>query len=330
MPALFRRRRFWLISVGALAILGGGVWYSGQAKAKKVEAAKVAAGTPATPYGAVADGKADVEGGMIAVAARRQGIVSEVYVQEGDMVRKGQPLAKQEDDDVRLAAETAAANLAQARAQIRVLEVRKTTAQREFTRLQGLTASNFVAGQRLDQARDAIAGADAELEAQRAMVATFAAQLNQARYNQELTIIRAPADGRIARRYANPGSGASTLNVTSMFDLEPSTARIVRAEISESAIPFVAIGQSVEIIPEADQKKTYTGKVLRRAAVFGARKLQSDDPSERTDARVVEVVVSADDTPFLIGQRVLVKFMKPGQVAGAKRTGPQAADPPKT
>lgn len=330
MPALFRRRRFWLISVGAIAILGGGLWMQSQAKAKKVEAAKVAAATPATPYGAVADGKADVEGGMIAVAARRQGIVSEVYVQEGDMVRKGQPLAKQEDDDVRLAAETAAANLAQAKAQIRVLEVRKTTAQREYARLQGLTASNFVAGQRLDQARDAIAGADAELDAQRALVATFAAQLNQARYNQELTIIRAPADGRIARRYANPGSGASTLNVTSMFDLEPSTARIVRAEISESAIPFVTIGQSVEIIPEADQKKTYTGKVLRRAAVFGARKLQSDDPSERTDARVVEVVVSADETPFLIGQRVLVKFMKPGQTAGAKRTGPQAPDPAKS
>jgi hypothetical protein len=32
----------------------------------------------------------------------------------------------------------------------------------------------------------------------------------------------------------------------------------------------------------------------RRAAVFGARKLQSDDPSERTDERVVEVVVTAD------------------------------------
>ncbi|MFT4253731.1 MAG: HlyD family efflux transporter periplasmic adaptor subunit [Caulobacter sp.] len=330
MPALFRSRRFWLISVGALALLGGGLWYGSQAKAKKVEAAKVAAATPATPYGAVADGKADVEGGVIAVAARRQGIVAQVFVQEGDVVQKGQPLAKQEDDDVRLAAETAAANLAQARAQIRVLEVKKTTAQREFARLQGLAASNFVAGQRLDQARDAIAGADAELGAQRAMVATYAAQLNQARYNQELTVIRAPADGRIARRYANPGSGASTLNVTSMFDLEPSTARIIRAEISESAIPFVSIGQSVEIIPEADQTKVFTGKVLRRAAMFGARKLQSDDPSERTDARVVEVVVSADDTPFLIGQRVLVKFMKPGQIAGAKRSGPQSPDPAKS
>ena len=55
-----------------------------------------------------------------------------------------------------------------------------------------------------------------------------------------------------------------------------------------------------------------TGKVLREAAVFGARKLQSDDPSERTDERVVEVVVSADGAPFLVGQRVLVKFVRSG------------------
>ena len=58
---------------------------------------------------------------------------------------------------------------------------------------------------------------------------------------------------------------------------------------------------------------------MRRAAVFGARKLASDDPSQRTDERVVEVVASAGDAPLLIGQRVLVKFMKPGETAGAKR-----------
>jgi HlyD family secretion protein len=59
--------------------------------------------------------------------------------------------------------------------------------------------------------------------------------------------------------------------------------------------------------------------VLRRAAVFGARKLASDDPSQRSDERVVEVVVTAGDAPLLIGQRVLVKFMKPGETAGAAR-----------
>ncbi len=65
-------------------------------------------------------------------------------------------------------------------------------------------------------------------------------------------------------------------------------------------------------MPEADPSKVYAGVVKRRAEVFGARKLQSDDPSEKTDERVVEVVVSADGAPLLIGQRVLVKFMKAG------------------
>jgi HlyD family secretion protein len=112
-----------------------------------------------------------------------------------------------------------------------------------------------------------------------------------------------------------------------MFDLEPDGARIVRAEIAEAGIPAVTIGQEVEIVPEADETKVYTGKVLRRAAVFGARKLQSDDPSERSDERVVEVVVSADGAPLLIGQRVLVKFMKPGRKAGEKPPAPAATPP---
>jgi HlyD family secretion protein len=330
MPALFRRPSFWVvilivISVGSIVFV-----MQGQAKAKKAKMAAVAAAAPATPYGAVADGKADVEGGVIQVAARRQGIIREVLVQEGDEVSKGQVLAKQEDDDARLAADTAQAGLNSARAQLALYQVQLRTGQREFKRLQNLSASNFVAGQRLDAAQDQIASANANIQAQQAAIQVASAQLAQARYNQELTIIRAPADGRIARRYANPGAGASSLNVTPMFDLEPKTARIVRAEISESAIPFVAIGQAVEIIPEADQTKVYTGKVLRRAAVFGARKLQSDDPSERTDARVVEVVISADGTPFLIGQRVLVKFMKPGAAAGAKRPANTQPDPVKS
>ena len=143
-------------------------------------------------------------------------------------------------------------------------------------------------------------------------MATAQAALEEARYNLELTMIRAPSDGRIARRYANPGAGASTLNVSNMFDLEPVAPRIVRAEIAESSLPHVAIGQTVQIAPESDPTKVYNGKVIRRAAVFGARKLQSDDPTERADDRVVEVVVSADTAPFLIGQRVLVKFMRGG------------------
>lgn len=321
MFAFVKSNRIKIAAVAALVVLGGGAFVmTSQAKAKKAEEAKVAAAAaPKSPFVAVANGKADVEGGMIQVAARRAGVVREVYVQEGDKVVKGQILARQEDEEPKLAAARAGAAVDQAKAQIALIQVQLATAQREHRRLQALAATNFVAAQKLDEASDKIREANANLQAQRAAVATAQAALEEARYDLELTAIRAPTDGRIARRYANPGSGASTLNVSNMFDLEPDAARIVRAEIAEGSLSHVAIGQTVQIAPESEPTKVYNGKVLRRAAVFGARKLQSDDATERADDRVVEVVVSADSAPFLIGQRVLVKFMRDGATALASR-----------
>jgi len=319
MLAFARNRVVWIVVVLAVALGGGGFFMARQASAKKAEAAKAeAAAAPKSPYVAIANGKADVEGGVIQVAARTSGIVRQVLVQEGDDVVKGQVLARLEDEQPRLQAEEAAAELRQAKAQVALLQVQISTAKREFSRLQGLIASNFVARQQVDQAQDAIRGAEANLEAQNAAIATAQAKLSMAQYNEELTVIRAPADGRIVRRYANPGAGASTLNVSNMFDLVPKANRIVRAEITESALPYVVIGQTVQVSPEADPGKVVTGKVLRRAAVFGARKLQSDDPTEKSDERVVEVVVGTDGAPFLIGQRVLVKFLRTQQQAQAK------------
>lgn len=288
---------------------------------------KAAVKAPPSPYAAIAAGKVDVEGGVIEVAARRAGVVSEVYVQEGDMVKKGQILARQEDRDSVLAVNSAQAQVAQAQSQMALTQVNINTAQREYDRLAKLAPSNFVAQQKLDAARDAIATAQAQLGTQQAAVQTSRAQLAQAQYNLELTTIRAPMDGKIIRRYAQPGAGASTLNVSNMFDIEPSIPHIIRSEIVESAIPDVSVGQEAEIIPEADPTKLYVGHVLRIAATFGARKLKSDGGNEASDERVVEVVVSADGTPFLIGQRVLVKFMKPGEKAGVKRASPVPATP---
>lgn len=167
-----------------------------------------------------------------------------------------------------------------------------------------------------------MATAQAQLGVQQSAVATARARLAQAEYNEELSIVRSPVDGKIIRRYANPGGGASTLNVSTMFDLEPAIPHIVRAEIVETAIPDVSVGQEAEIVSEADPSKVSVGRVLRVAATFGGRKLKSDTGTEAADERVVEVAVSADNAPYLIGQRVLVKFMKPGEHAQARVPGP--------
>jgi HlyD family secretion protein len=322
---MFKKPWFWIVIVLVLLAGGGYLFVQSKLATLKTQAAAQQVKLQESPYATIANGKADVEGGIINVAARRAGVVKAVYVEEGQRVKKGQLLAQQEDDDARLALQSALAQVAQARAQIALIEVQKSTAQRELARLQPLVPTNFVARQQVDNARDAVRQADANLGAQRASIATAEAAVASARYNLDLATIRAPVDGLIVRRYANPGAGASTLNVSNMFDLEPDTGRIVRAEIVESALPLVSIGQEVEITPEGDDSKVYAGKVLRRSDQFGARKLQSDDPNERTDERVVEVVVSADDAHFLIGQRVLVKFLKPGHHAGEARPAPKPA-----
>jgi len=323
MPALLRNRFVWIAVI--LVVLGGGgaMFMSNQAKAKKAEEAKAAAAVKPSPYAAIANGKADVEGGIIQVASRRAGVIRDVLAQEGDDVAKGQVLARLEDDEPRLAAQRADAEVRQARAALALLDVQRAAAQREQRRLEGLAPSNFVAAQKLDQSRDAVREAEARIMAQQAIVATAQARANEARYDQELSLIRAPADGRIVRRYANPGAGASTLNVSNMFDLEPRAGRIVRAEVAEGSLPNVALGQTVQMSPESDPTKVYPGKVLRRAGVFGARKLQSDDPTERADDRVVEVVVDSTGAPFLVGQRILVKFVR-GQQQAATSAAPSS------
>ncbi len=309
MPKLFKRPAFWII---VLIVLGGGAGGVAFVQAKNGRDAQVAkAPPPESPYFAVVNGKADVEGGIISVAARRGGIVREVFVQEGDQVVKGQILARQEDDEARLALARSQAQVAAAKSQVAALEVQLGAAKREHERMGRLAATNTIAAQKLEEAVDGVRDVEARLAAQRASIAVTEASAAEAAYNLELTVIRAPVDGTVIRRMANPGAGASTLNVSNMFDIEPRAPRIVRAEVTEANIPNITIGQDIEISPESDNTKVYPGKVLRRAGLFGSRKLQSDDPGQRTDDRVVEVVVSAESAPLLIGQRVLVKFKKP-------------------
>jgi len=306
------RERHGRYLVLTLVVLFGATALSACDKLKSKVAGGAAPGVtaPESPYATIANGKVDIEGGVIEVAARRPGVIAEVLAQEGAVVKKGQVLARLEDRDAILAINSSKAAVAQARSELMLSEAELNTAKREYERLQKLLGSKLVSEQQLDQAADSIVTAQAQRGIRQAAIGTAQARLAEAEYNLELTIIRAPMDGKIIRRYANPGSGASTLNVSTMFDLEPDIAHIIRSEIVESAIPAVFIGQQAEIVPEADPATKATGRVIRIAATFGARKLKSDTANEASDERVVEVVVSVENASFLIGQRVLVKFLK--------------------
>ena len=122
MPALLRRPGFWLVLLVVLVVgaFGATLTHKGKARQAAESAARAA---PTTPYDAVAEGKADIEGGIIQIASRTAGVVREVEVLEGDQVTRNQVLARQEDDAQRLAVETAEANLKALQAQVQQQQV---------------------------------------------------------------------------------------------------------------------------------------------------------------------------------------------------------------
>ena len=327
MPSFLRNRWVLFGILGALVVIVGGLYLQGQAKASKAKAAAVSAKAIPSPFSAIAAGKADVEGGIIQVAARTSGIVQSVEVQEGDKVAKGQILAQLQDDQPRLAVASSAASVAQAQAQIGLLMVQKATAEREYARLQKLQARNFIAGpgrghrRRRDQdrrrpdRRAALRRGHRRGRAERGALSARTHPRARAHRRADRAPLRQP------RHRAPPPSTSPTCSTSNP---PPPTSCAPKSPRATS--PTSPSARQAEMAADASPGKLYTGKVLRRSDEFGGRKLLSDDPTEQTDARVVEVVISADGAPFLIGQRILVKFMKPGQQAGAAHA-PVAATP---
>jgi HlyD family secretion protein len=265
---------------------------------------------PSAPaYIASAKGRIDIEGGVVKLAARRDGIVQKVLVEEGELVKGGQLLAVLDDEQVRLSARLAHAETEQARRALPLLAIRLAASQREELRLAPLATDQLVAKQEIDQARDQVKLVQAEISASQAALQVASRRLEVARYEIEQRTVRAPMDGQIVRRQARPGDGVSTLNVTPMFVFAPDAPRIVRAEVEERFLDRVKPEQTAQVVMEADEQRVFTAKVIRVGRVVGMRS-PTDDPAEKQDARVVECVLSIDAPSLLIGQRVIVRFTK--------------------
>jgi ABC-type lipoprotein export system ATPase subunit/multidrug efflux pump subunit AcrA (membrane-fusion protein) len=260
-------------------------------------------------YLAMSKGRVDVEGGLIRLAAQRDGVVDEVLVEEGDSVQKGQRLLTLKQDAAQLGVELAQQEVAQAEAAIELLQVRSRAASREAKRLEAALPHAAVTRADYDQARDQVTLLAAELKKAQAELEISRSRLRLARYELERSVVRAPLEGEIVKRTARPGDGVSSLNVTPLFLFAPATPRIVRAEVEDRFVERIKPGMTAEIVPEAEEGKVLRGRVLRIGRVFGQPQ-PTDDPAQRQDMRVVECVLSLEGGELLIGQRVLVRFLK--------------------
>lgn len=263
-------------------------------------------------------GRVDVDGGMIQIAAQRDGVISAVFVSEGADVRAGDLLARQDDRAARATLDEAKAALDEAVAREAVLRVRVAASRRERNRLDRLRRDGAESGKLFDDAQSRLEEAEAERAVQNAATRLAQARLATAEMEIAQREIRAPVDGRIVRLQARPGSGASTLSVSTLFTLVPNERFVFRADVEERLMRRVLVGQPVSVALDS-APEPLAGEVLRIGEILGQRKIDPSDAQQRVDERVVEVVVSLPPggaPRHLIGQRGLAKFLDANQLVG--------------
>lgn len=146
--------------------------------------------------------------GSVDVAARFDGRLRGVEVQVGDRVRRGEVLARIEEQPLRHELSITEADLRAARAEeevvrISLAEARESLARGGDPKLLGLGAMSAEEQARL---RFAEQRAQARLETASAQVQRHQARVEQLRLQLSEAVLTAPFDGRVSMRYLDPGA----------------------------------------------------------------------------------------------------------------------------
>jgi len=187
-----------------------------------------------------------------AVASKGTGRLEYLGVEEGDKVKKGEEIARLEDHDVLAALDQTKAGLEVSRADM-------NDAERSLSRTKTLFGSKLASQADLDAAQ-------ARYDRVRATIVSSEAAVRAAEVAVENTRIRAPFDGTVLTKDADVGEVvapfASSINsrgaVVTMADM---SSLQVEADVSESNITRVRLGQACEIVLDAYPDKHYPGLV---------------------------------------------------------------------
>ena len=178
------------------------------------------------------------------VSPRKQGLLAQLKVDEGDVVEKEQVLAVMDRGDLDDRQQEMQALLRQA-------EANYQNKREDFERRDQLYSSGAISADDFSDARFELLARQAGLVAARERVE----QLEQE--SREKTI-RAPFSGTITARYAEPGSfvtpttaASATAGATSASIVELSQGLEVRARVPESDIGRIVTGQNAEIRVDA-------------------------------------------------------------------------------
>ena len=185
------------------------------------------------------------------VAAKVDGRLEKVYVHEGDRVEKGQVLAILEQMDTD-------ANLLSAKGSYLDAQTSLRKAETDLARYEKLYATGAVSQQVVDDYRFARDNAAAKLEAARGSLQGMESKAAG-------TVVTAPADGIVAKRYYQEGYYAKA--GTPLFAIADISMLKTTIHIPEGQVTGVKVGNEADIALPAYPGKKLVGKITRIAPV---------------------------------------------------------------
>jgi RND family efflux transporter MFP subunit len=201
-----------------------------------------------------------------AVASKITGRLIAIYIEEGNRIRKGDVIARLENEDTSAAKERAAANLRVARANLDQTKSELADAATNYLRSRDLLDKGFISRLEYDAAEARHKKADASVAAAEASVRAADAALREADVTVEYANIRAPFDAVVLTKNADIGDiitplGAASNAKAAVVTIADMDSLQVEVDVSESNISQVRVNQPCEIQLDALPSARFRGEV---------------------------------------------------------------------
>jgi HlyD family secretion protein len=255
-----RKTWIWVVTLVVIILGGGGFYYSYSNNAEESDPQDephVTAEIGTIVEKALAVGTIEPEN-EIAVKSKLSGVVSKLYAEAGDYVRKGDPLIEVSPDPTPL-------ELAEAKRSLQRIEIEEANLEKELNRMSQLLERKLVAQQEYDQLKER--HSDVLVRKQIANERLQLLESGRIKMGDVLieSVIRAPIDGYILEELVDVGEPVVPLTSyqagTPLMTIAEMENLLFKGTVDEIDIGKVEIGMPVEIKIGALPSDTIRGEV---------------------------------------------------------------------
>lgn len=180
----------------------------------------------------------------LTLSSKLSGTVVQVYANEGDRLRPGDPILRLDDKDLQGRREALVASYNQASLERQALGARVAHAKTTMDRIGRLLAQKAVSQDDFDKAQADYLSQKREEEAIAARMKNVTAQQDELKALEAYTRVSALGGGVLTRRYVDQGAFVSAGQPLALVD-DPSGGFDLAAQVDESLLPRLRVGQPV-------------------------------------------------------------------------------------